>query len=166
MTPIAAACFLSRHVPLIACREDAGQCFTDIKNAVDTIERMINRPRSKRFCGVCPTMRADKGQEVQCGESLYAKHDDVLVTCWRCKQSYDADRLIQDAVDNVRGLLYSSSEILAIMAQIGEPVPARSWRYWRANGKIPERNEWGAEPGYWLEDVRKLRNRTADEDAA
>lgn len=166
MNPTSAALHLSQHVPLIACREDAGVMFAEIRNAVEEITRAINRPHSKKFCGVCPTMRDDKGLEVQCGESLYAKHDDVLVTCWRCKQSYDVERLIQDAVDNVRGLLYSANEILEIMKQIGEPIPPRTWRYWRANGKIPERNEWGAEPGYWLEDVRRLRNRTQDEDAA
>jgi hypothetical protein len=163
MTPIDAAVFLSRRVGVIAAREDAGQCFAEVRKAVDDITRAINRPHSKKFCGICPTMRDDRGQEVQCGESLYCKHDDVQVTCWRCKQSYDAAKLIQDAVDNVRGLLYSSNEILAIMAQIGEPIPPRTWRYWRANNKIPERNEWGAEPGYWLEDVRRLRNRTQEE---
>lgn len=160
------AVLLSRNTDRLAQLESAGQCFAEVEALIGELERVINRPRPKRFCGVCPTMRDEKGLEVQCGESLYAKHDDASVTCWRCKQSFDVERMIQDAVDNVRGLLYNANEILEIMKQIGEPIPPRTWRYWRANGKIPERNEWGAEPGYWLEDVRRLRNRTQDEDAA
>jgi hypothetical protein len=52
--------------------------------------------------------------------------------------------------------------VLDIMAIIGEPIPPRTWRYWRAEGKIKPRNELGDTPRYWLDDVRKLRNQRTE----
>jgi hypothetical protein len=148
------ALFLSRNTSTIAAREDAGACHAEIRNLVEEIERTINRPRPKRYCGNCPTLDED---EQRCATPLFAQnHDDVQVECWRCHQTYVIDDLIRRSLDNARGLLYSEREVLDIMAQIGRHIPRGTWWSWKQRGVIQSANEWGAEPRYLLEDVQDL----------
>jgi hypothetical protein len=64
--------------------------------------------------------------------------------------------LIKGSLDNARGLLYNERELLEIMAHIGEHIPRGTWWSWRQRGVIVNKNEWGAEPRYLLEDAREL----------
>jgi hypothetical protein len=119
---------------------------------VDRIEASINRPRPKRYAGNCPTTVED---EQRCATPLYAdKHEDTQVTCWRCKCTYVIDDLIKGSLDNARGWLFGEREILEIMAQIGRHIPRGTWWTWKQRGIIQNKNEWGAEPRYLLEDVQ------------
>lgn len=162
-TPAALATFLADNIPAIACDEAAGELFRDVRNAVDAIERAINRPIEPKYCGNCPAIIEDKqGQELECATALYVPWDHhtqqypVEVECWRCKVSYSVDKLIQDALNSIAGLLYSAREVQELMAQIGQPIPPRTWRYWRAEEKIIVRGWRGAEPMYWINDVKDL----------
>lgn len=153
-TPESCALWLAANTPLIANREDAGRCYTEIKQLVDDIERVINRPQPKRYCGNCPTLDEN---EQRCATPLYAQNrDDVQVECWRCHRTYVIEDLIRGSLDNARGLLYSEWEVLDIMAQIGRHIPRGTWWSWRQRGIIESKNEWGAEPRYLLEDVQEL----------
>jgi hypothetical protein len=149
----AAATFLAANTAAIARSEDAGQIYTDIHNAVTDIERIINRPPSPKYCGNCPTIT----DQHRCDEALLAKREDTEVTCWKCKTTHNVERLIERALAEVHDWLWTQQEILDIMAQIGEPISPRTWRHWRATGKIMSRNELGAEPKYYIEEVRHLR---------
>jgi hypothetical protein len=119
---------------------------------VDRIESVINRPRPKRYAGNCPTL--DENGD-RCATPLYAeKHDDIQVTCWKCKATYVIEDLIKGSLDNARGLLYTEREALDIMAQIGRHIPRGTWWSWVQRGVVVNKNEWGAEPRYLLEDVQ------------
>ena len=87
---------------------------------------------------------------------LRAKQGDTEVTCWKCKQTHNVKQLIADALEDCKRWLWSESELLDIMAQIGESIPRGTWWNWRQRGLIESRNEWDAEPKYWLEDARTL----------
>ena len=146
-----AAIWLAKHVSAIACDESAGMCYAEIKRVIDDIERMINRPEYTVECGPCPTIGEDRQL---CAVGLRAKPGDIEVTCWKCKQTHNVQKLIAQALEDCKRLLYSERELLDIMAQIGERIPRGTWWNWRSRGVIKSRNEWDAEPKYWLEDAR------------
>ena len=160
ITTAALANHLAANVHLIARLETAGQCYTDIQNTIESIEDAINRPRNPKYCGPCPTV--DEDQKV-CGVGLYAAFDrktkqyDTEVTCWKCHTTYVAEDLINDALGELDGWLFTAAEVLTTMAQIGEPISERTWRHWRKTGAIQSRNELGAEPKYFIGEVRHLR---------
>lgn len=166
-TPIVMARWLAERVYVLAGLELVGECFTQIEHLVADIERTINRPESQRYCGNCPTPLDDhqrrllrhSGEEDRetCSTPLYAKKpDDVQVECWKCHHTHNIEKIIQEAIARRHELLYTEREILEIMAEIGKPIPDRTWRYWRASGKLINRSEWTAEPAYWLEDCINL----------
>jgi hypothetical protein len=148
-----AAIWLSKHVNAVACSEDFGMCYAEIKQLIDAIEKQINRPENEIECGPCPTLD-DAGEK--CPVDLRAKQGDSEVTCWKCKQTHNVRKLIDDALDDCKEWLWSEKEILDIMAQIGEHIPRGTWWNWRQRGLIESRNEWDAEPKYTLQDVREL----------
>lgn len=152
-TPTDLAHWLARHADAIACDEAAGEIYADVKTAVDAIERVINRPESSRYCGPCPTLLEDQNQ---CRAGLFAKRDAVEIRCWKCKMTHNVEQLIGSALRSVGGLLYSAGEVQELMSQIGQPIPSRTWRYWRASGRIEARGWRGAEPMYWISDVQDL----------
>lgn len=153
-TPTTLATFLADNIPAIAADEAAGELFRDVRNAVDSIERAINRPLPFRVLGPCPTITED---QTTCAVGLTAKREEIEITCWKCHQTHNVAKLIENKLSERREWLWSAREILDIMAAIGEPISGRTWRYWRANDVVPSRNELGAEPKYWLEDVRAVR---------
>lgn len=148
-----AAVWLAKNVNAIACDEAAGLCYGEIKHVIDEIERMINRPENVVECGPCPTINAD---QTECAVGLRAKRGDAEVSCWKCKQTHNVKHLIEQALEDCKRWLWSESEILDIMAQIGEQIPRGTWWNWRTRGLIESRNEWDAEPRFWLEDARLL----------
>jgi hypothetical protein len=154
------ALWLADNTATIARDETAGELFADIKNAIKQIERAINRPMDDKYCGNCPSVLDDKRR--QCSTPLYIPFDysnhqyPPEIQCWRCKITHNADVLIQNAIDSIAGLLYTAREIHEIMAEIGQPIPPRTWRWWRAQGKLINRSENTAEPMYWISDVRDL----------
>jgi hypothetical protein len=77
MTTAENALFIAAHVHVLANREDAGRCRSDILRMVDRIEAAINRPRPKRYAGNCPSLTED---EQRCATPLYAaNHEDQQV---------------------------------------------------------------------------------------
>ena len=143
-----AAIWLAHNVSAIACDENAGMCWREIKDAIDAIERMINRPIPPRYCGPCPA----------CNTALKAARDDVEVMCPVCRVTHNVERLEQELWAGVDTWLLTHSEVLMVMAYRGDPVPERTLRHWRATGRLLPRGYRGEKPGYWLADVHELRN--------
>ena len=154
MQPTTAAAILARNVSTIALLESAGKCFKDVRQAVELIERAINRPLPPVECGPCPTISED---QKRCAVGLSAKRGEIEVLCWKCKTTYNIAELIQMRLDSVPNLMFTAKDVLKIMGQIGEPISDRTWRFWRAEGKIQPQGELYGDPGYLLEEVRELR---------
>lgn len=158
--PTTLALYLAANIHHIAADENAGQIYNEIHQIVDTIERMINRPYDPKYCGPCPHINDD---QTVCDVALYAEWDDKTkqyepeVVCWKCHTTYTAEQLINDAINEVDGWLFTAAEILDTMKSIGEPISDRTWRHWRKTGAIQSRNELGAEPKYFIGEVRHLR---------
>lgn len=160
----ALAAYLADNIAAIASHEEAGQCFSDVQNVIEDIERKINRPHDPKYCGPCPTVNPDQSS---CGVALFAEWDEQAkqynndLVCWKCHATHSAEQLISDALGDVDGWLFTAEEILETMKQIGEPISDRTWRHWRKTGAIQSRNELGAEPKYYIGEVRYLRQQYA-----
>jgi hypothetical protein len=125
-TPTAAAVFLSRRVSLIACREDAGVCFVDVKRAVEEIERAINRPRPPRDLGPCPT---EVGHHKKCATRLSASRKATEVECPECNTTHTVEYLV-DLLRNE--LLYWPLSSVEILGSRTSDLPG-ALDYWNVN---------------------------------
>lgn len=157
-TPIVMAKYLADRTAAIAGLEAAGECFGQIHDLIERIGNVINRPHPRKICGEC--LHVDENQN-GCEEIIWANHDDIEVTCRRCGTLYNVEELIKKSLASAPQfeLLYTSSEVLEKMEEMGQPISERTWRWWRANGKITPRSEWDCEQRFQLNDVIKLRNK-------
>jgi hypothetical protein len=164
-TPIAAASFLARRVPLIACREDAGLCFMDVKRAVDDIERMINRPPPERALGPCPTWvtpahdkDCQKTHPHQCTRALTAKMGVTEVICPHCHITHNVDRLLEQQLSDTDDKSFTMSELWKLMLPLLRLyVPLRTLQDWAARGRLmPTGYDQCGKPKFLLRDVREL----------
>ena len=119
---------------------------------VEAITKLINRPVPPIELGPCPTLAED---QKPCGTALQAKRGEIEITCAKCAVTYNIQELIDYALDSCRNLNYSEREVLHLMASIGRHIPRDHWRNWKQRGVLINRNEWGAEPMYRLEDVQR-----------
>lgn len=155
MSAAAMARFLAKHVSAIASSEDAGMCFAEVQNAVDAIERMINRPIPPRFLGPCPTIL----EAGECNTALMAGRDDREVVCPSCKSTHNVEDLLQRQVDRTSDMSFTISELYGtIMPAVCEYVPMSTLRHWIVKDRlIPTGYDAYGEPRFLLDDVRKLR---------
>lgn len=163
---------LAGNVHVIAACEAAGQCFNDVQAAVDSIERMINRPVPPRDLGPCPTLVA---HHKACATRLSAPRKHTEICCPACKTLHR----VEDLVEILRNeLLYwplSSVEILGsrtsdlpgALDYWNVSVPRSTFHYWRKQSLLqvrgyrdratlaiyPVRENDNDEPLFWLADV-------------
>jgi hypothetical protein len=147
------AAWLARHTTDIATDPAAAVCYREIKQIVFDIEHVINRPQPLTYCGPCPTTYQDG---TTCDVGLFVKRDTPQVKCWKCKTTHYVDELIDRALQATEGLLYTAAEVRETMAEIGRPIPPRTWHRWRVEERLPTRGWRGAEPMYWISDVKDL----------
>lgn len=155
-TPQNLAHWLAKNENLnaIATDETAISFYRAIKQTVTDIEKIINRPEEQRYCGACPAEVSEDGS--RCGEGLFVNRDATTVRCWKCRNIYNVEELIQHALASKKELFYTAEEILDRMNAIGEPISDRTWRDWRAKGKLTVRGQLNGEPAYWIDDVLEL----------
>lgn len=169
MTPPAVlALHLAANVHTIARHESAGQCFNDIRNAVDAIDRMINRPKPPRMLGPCraPQNHTHDKHCPQphhphpCGIALTAKLEDTETTCPTCGNTYNIERLLRQQIDDTNQMSFTLSELFKTILPIRcEYIPLRTLQHWAASGKlVPTGYNNENEPRYLLADVRDLRD--------
>lgn len=136
------ALWLARHVSAIAADEAAGMCLNEISGCLGDAERVTNRPTPPRFCGPCIHYVEHNRH---CGRLLYAprfriqagKQVPVIeVTCPTCKSTHNIKALADYLEKRADSLRFTSSEVLTIMQTLGTPIPERSWRRWRSEGRV------------------------------
>ncbi|ORV92786.1 hypothetical protein AWC11_07220 [Mycobacterium interjectum] len=151
---------LAANVAAIARHETAGQCFTEVKAAVDTIERMINRPIPDRFLGPCPVVLTDNYGERICNTELTAGRNDETIQCPSCKATHDVKELQQQQFDKIGDESFTVSQLYKMILPImREYVPLRTLQHWAATSKlIPTGYDSDGEPRFLLNDVRALRD--------
>ncbi len=128
--------WLHTHVQSLALDEAAGEHYADVKKIVADIERVINRPPQPRFCGPCPHYVEHNRH---CGRLLYARPGAIEITCAACKSTHNVDRITDRLLDRANNMRFTSAETLMIMASGGTPIPERTWRRWRTEGRVKAR---------------------------
>lgn len=178
-TPVDAAEWLSAHVSAIASDEGAGVAYREIKELVDDIEHLIDRPRPRRFCGPCPAQldqehRKDcgKAHPHACGVALMADREATEVKCPACKTTHDVHEVTAQALTDIGDWSFTQHELLhVVLPAFSQPVPARTFRSWCHGRKLipvkyrrPDGTDsltWTGpadKPMYQLSDVRQLRD--------
>lgn len=130
--------WLAQHVTAIAAHEAAAEHYVDVQRIILDIEHRINRPVPPRFCGPCPAPDEDDPRRA-CGTALMAKRDAIEVRCPTCKTTHNVERLLQRLLADVDHWRFTVSEILMIMRALEEPLNERTFRRWRAQGKVRPR---------------------------
>lgn len=161
LTAARMADWLAQNVSAIASGEDAGMCFREIKQAVDAIERCINRPIPDRFLGPCPALLSDNYGERVCNTELTAGRDESYVQCQACKTTHRVEDLHEQQVELTGGMSFTLSELYRLILPINrEYVPLRTLQHWVSNAiLVPTGYTAEGEPRFLLSEVRELRDK-------
>lgn len=160
------ALWLARHVTAIASDDGADVCLREIRELVDDIERVINRPRPPRVLGPCPeqvdsghTRGCDKAHPHVCATQLTARQGMSEITCPHCRTVHNCDALIERQIRQTDDYLFTMSELVnTVLPAVRECVPARTLRDWYFRGRLQPRDfTRDGEPKFLLADVRRLR---------
>ena len=123
--------WLSDNVHTLACDESAGQWRAEVGDLVRSIVNVIDRPTRRTWLGECPTW--NEGTRMVCGVSLWAPEDSVEVTCPRCRQEHNCNRLRLLQFNDLERTKVPWERIL--QANKSQPpdrqVPERTLRSWR-----------------------------------
>jgi hypothetical protein len=155
--------WLARNVAALASDQGAAVAYREFKQIRETIERIVDRPRSPLFVGRCPTWMGTAGLDIvaqQCPADLVISPEAKHVRCRECKETYSVADLVEWRLDEAPpDLLFTASEVLDIMDIIRKPVPESTWRRWRATGQVEAVGELYGEPAYRIQDVREFRKK-------
>jgi hypothetical protein len=153
--------WLATNVSAIAADESAGLFFGEIKDAVDEIERCINRPIPDRFLGPCPALITDNYGERICNVELTAARADDHVQCPSCKTTHRVEELHEQQMRNTDVMSFTLSQLYRMILPINrEYVPLRTLQHWVTRGRlVPTGYDADGEPRFLLADVRELRDR-------
>ena len=163
--------WLAVHVHSLACDESAGQWKRDADVLVRKIEKVIDYPELPRQIGPCPTF--DKKGE-RCNQELRARRDQARINCPKCGVNQDVKNVTRSYLERNRHRLFRLSQIERILDQIDEPVSLRTLQRWHKRGDLKPRGYWRPDgnrgtmrrsdadtPGFWLEDARRIREKSA-----
>lgn len=182
-----AALWLAENVNHIATHETAGDTYHLIDQLVKDIEKCVDRPLSRQFCGPCPAEvgaghndDCDRAHPHECGIALMARRDDKTVKCPSCGAVHDVEELRSELLADLRHdeRCFTRGELLMVLQYLGESVPARTFHNWVNDGKLTaavyKRPDGGfdtwrspaAKPAYKLRDVLELRAEKRDKKLA
>lgn len=132
--------WLGANLGAIACSEDAGEIYGEIRSGTDAILAAINRT-SRMWCGPCTTVVAHDptGEAIECGVDLYADRENLaeMVRCPRCRCFVDARTQLLATIR--RGDLLPEAKLLEILADLGEAVSRVKLYDWIRAGSLRPR---------------------------
>lgn len=117
-----AAEWLTDHVWSIASMEIAGQAVAAILAAVTAVERVIDRPAERRYCGPC---------HPDCGGQVWGWLDKSVARCADCQAEYDAWERREWLLEKARAYVLTAAEASrAIPALLGRELNVKTIRSW------------------------------------
>lgn len=157
MTAARMAIWLRERVSALASAECAGESFSDVKHAMEQMERAVNRPPLPKTCGPCPTLMPDG--RAKCGTRLEAKATATEVTCPVCNQTHDIEALTARLLNDMHYMSFTIRELLdVVLPRANEHIPRRTLYDWVAKGKLKASgHDDSGTPKYVLADIRILR---------
>lgn len=158
--PTGLCAWLSRHTDAIANHPAADEFCDELDQRVGQTLRIINRPRTQLYCGLCPTELTDNYGQRICNRELIAHRGDLEVQCPACKATHSVEQLCDRAADTVNDRSFTVEELMDTVLPmiVREDIPLRTMQHWIATGKlVPVGYNRDAVPRFLLSDVRKLR---------
>lgn len=119
VTTMPAMClWLTKHIEWLRHRPEADEAWDELVHCEARMLRLIDRPLDKVYAGPCDceqfiTDPAERRRELF---GLYATPGAIVVTCRRCKTSYDVK-------DRRAWLLAAVDDVLATKREIAEALP-------------------------------------------
>ncbi|MBF6289299.1 hypothetical protein [Nocardia cyriacigeorgica] len=131
-----------RHA--LRAHEAAVELLYDVRDAVDALERLVDRPVERRYLGACPAVLGDG---TVCGYELRAEIDEdtgrpqTWVRCARasCRTQYEVATIEATARDRAEQQLYTLADLVRLTAAIGAPVPKPTLYRWAKERRIEPR---------------------------
>jgi hypothetical protein len=119
--------WLAGHTHTIATQTTAGHTRRQLRALHHRIIATIDRPH-RHYAGPC-----------DCGQRLSAPADDTTVTCPNCGIIHNIEDLHKDQIRAAinTGHAFTANEFPVAMAMLGNPISERTWRRWRATGRLP-----------------------------
>lgn len=158
------ALWLAANASAIAADQGAAVCYREISELTKDIERLIDRPIPRRFCGPCPSeldrshdANCDKVHPHACGVALTAQREASEVTCPMCKQTHDIAELWAQLLSQLDDWTFPYGELVTVLSWLDERVPPRTLREWLSKGKLTPVDHRMGKAVYRLGDVRRLR---------
>lgn len=139
-TTVNLAGWLEINLQTIACSEDAGEVYDEIRHATDAILGAINRT-SRMWCGPCTTVVAHdpNGADIECGIDLYADRENLaeMIQCPKCRMFCEPRVQLLNTIK--RGDLLPEAKLLEIMDSLGEKVSRNRFYDWIKAGSLRPR---------------------------
>jgi hypothetical protein len=163
--------WLAKQVRIIALCETAGDMCDDVQDAIERIEKVVDRPVPMRFLGQCPTWVEET--RTVCGMELRCRADAPEVFCRACKQTHNPDRLQLLMMNDLERKKLTFDKIREVnrMQPADYRIHERTLRHWRQTGRLPvrgyrrpdgregiSRHSEDDEPLFLWRDVRRLRS--------
>lgn len=134
------AAWLSHHAIAIASSESAGECFSEISDAVAACHRVIDRSPGRMYIGPCGDGRGD----ARCEADLYVTVGREEVGCPACGAIHDVEARRDQLQQAVRGILGTAAELARLLPWIlNAPITRKRITYYARKHMITERNVGG-----------------------
>ncbi|KLO25888.1 hypothetical protein ABW16_21485 [Mycolicibacter heraklionensis] len=158
--PAGLCAWLSRHTDAIANHPAADEFCDELNQRVGQTLRIINRPQTHMYCGLCPAELTDNYGTRICNRELMAPRGASEVQCPACKTTHSVDELCERKIETVNDEPFTIEELVDTVLPmiVREYIPSRTLQHWAATGKlVPTGYDNKGNPRFLLSDVRKLR---------
>lgn len=148
--------WLLRHINRIRGHEAVGEFCRDMSAAVRKVQRKVDIPPDRLFCGPCDV----------CGTDLYAPSGKDEVVCRRCAEiagpdaqvnHYDVQDRRQWLLETARASLGTAQEILtAVPGMFGVTINSGTFKSWVSRDRLVAKGSRGGVPLYSIDDALTL----------
>lgn len=143
------AAWLSHHVIAIASSEVAGECFSEISDAVAACHRVIDRRPGRLYIGPC----GEVVNGARCKADIYVTVGRDEARCPTCSADHEVQARRDALQEQMRGILGTAAELSRLLPWImNAPITRKRITYYARRGSITARNV-GGETMYQIGEV-------------
>lgn len=145
-----AAIWMAHHPNDLRHHPAADELFDDITDAVADARRAVDRLPDLSYKGPCAYTTTDNRGEIRtCGRDLYIERGEDFARCPACGAHYDVRQLDRQILARMHEMVYTTTELIALLNELGHRVPkgtVHTWaarrrmapRGWKHNGRITD----------------------------
>jgi len=150
------AAWLQGHLDWIRHQQFAAEALNDLREAGDTIRRIVDSPPGQRIAGVC-----------NCGVTMYAREHATSVTCENCGSEWVVEEAREHLRETLRGYLVTPAEAAWLLAFFGltgnRDRSRKTIVMWAQRGRIQAHGDVEGDPAYLFGEILDRATRAAQE---